>query len=123
MTAVASFMLAVAIYRTDDYDETETLLREALSITHNVVGEQHYYVVPIEYFLGRLYAERGKTDLSEIHFRRAVAIGNKTLLDVHPELLVHSMTGLVTILRKKGQTDEASKVERQAHLLFAITIR
>ena len=123
MTAIATFMLAVAIYRTDDYDETETLLRESLAITHAVVGERHYYVVPIEYFLGHLYAEQGKTDLSEIHFRRAVAIGNKTLRDVHPELLVHSMTGLVTALRKMGRTDEASQIERQAHLLFAITIR
>jgi tetratricopeptide (TPR) repeat protein len=118
-TALATFVFAGAVYRTGNLEETESLLLDSLSIANETLGEKHYVVAAIKYFLGDLYAEQGKLDLAEPLLRDAVAISSKTVSEVYLELVVRGMKRLASLLREREQFAEAEQVDREADVLLA----
>jgi serine/threonine protein kinase/Tfp pilus assembly protein PilF len=101
------------VYRSlGEYDKAEPLLKEALAVRNERLGEDHLDVAASLHNLGWLYHERGDYDRARDHYERAMAIRQKRLPDDHP-LVLESRLNLAWLHGEMGEGKRAVQEFRE----------
>ena len=110
-------MIGWAEYFSEQFDEAEPFLLEALSLAQEALGKEHPYVASIMAYLGGNYMWQGRLDKAETTLAEAVRIAQKTALESYPDLVAAALRQYATALRKNGKTAEAEQCEIDAEAL------
>lgn len=89
------------------YDEAEFLLREALRLRQQALGEGHYHTIVSLNKLALLLREQGETTAAREMFEQALAARQKLLGPLHP-LYAASLNNLALALFDEGRFAEAA---------------
>ena len=96
-----------------DYQETESILRDALVIQRRLLGDEHLDVAAIQNNLGVLLRILGEYTEAEILYREALSTRQKLLGDEHPDVAT-SMNNLGLLLHYMDEYAEAEILLREA---------
>ena len=95
-------------------DDAVTLLRNALALLHDGVGDRHPLNIDLQRQLGRLYRERGDTELALAAYTHALALSEDINGPLHPmTLTVRRQEAAVLI--DQGRFNAAAEQLRQLH--------
>ena len=102
------------------YGEAEQLYRRALAIKEKAMGRAHPSVAATLHNLAALYGMQGRHAEAEELYGRALTIYEQTVGADHPDLAIcleqysASLREHASLLRRKGQPEEAHRLEAQA---------
>ena len=96
-----------------DYQETETILRDALAIMRRVLGDEHLDVAATQNNLGVTLRILGEYTEAEILYRESLSTRQKLLGDEHPDVAT-SMNNLGLLLQFTDKYAEAETLLREA---------
>lgn len=97
------------------------MLRNALALLHNGVGDRHPLVIDLQRQLGNLYRLRGDTELALDTYARARALAEDLHGPLHPMTLTVRRQE-VAVLIDQGRFDDADAQLRQLHALTVQTL-
>jgi len=96
-----------------EYDEAETLHREALAIRRQMRGNEHAEVAESLHGLARTLESHGRAAEAEPLYSEALAIRRKVLGNEHADVAA-SLNGLASSLESLGKLSEAEAMFREA---------
>src|SRR5579863_7110508 len=96
-----------------DYGQSETLLRESLSMLHRLVGDKHPDVAQALNNLGLVQQRKGDLTGAETTFRQALAMQRELLGEVHPDV-ANTLNNLAFVIDAKHDVHGALATEIQA---------
>jgi eukaryotic-like serine/threonine-protein kinase len=95
------------------YEESQTLLDEALNLRTNLFGDRHAETAESKNDLGVVLGLRGDTDAAEAMIRDALNVRRSHFGTDH-ETVANSLTDLANLVHAGGNYDEAEHLYRQA---------
>jgi serine/threonine-protein kinase len=105
--------LALLLERKGEYEEAQSLLREAVEITRRTSGpDSPEYALALHNLAGALI-DMGNLNGAEATLRESLAIRRKVLGNDHPELF-YSLNNLGFVLVEKGEPDAAAPYLRES---------
>ena len=96
-----------------DYGQSETLLRESLSMLHRLVGDKHPDVAQALNNLGLVQQRQGDLTGAETTFRQALAMQRELLGEVHPDV-ANTLNNLAFVIDAKHDVHGALATETEA---------
>jgi CHAT domain-containing protein/Tfp pilus assembly protein PilF len=97
---------AEAYFKKGDYEKTEPLRVEVLTLREKALGKDHPHVAKSLNELAVLYYTQGKYSVAEPLYQRSLAIFEKALGKDHPEVAA-SLNNLAELYRTQGKYSEA----------------
>jgi tetratricopeptide (TPR) repeat protein len=91
----------------------ETLLRKALDMEREQVGELHPSYARTMTVLAKILYDGGRADEAEAALRHAIDLGEKTLGRSHPDVATR-LNQLAAVLASKGRSEESELLFREA---------
>ncbi len=98
------------------YDESRTLLQDALELRRELFGENHSEVAATIHLLADLDLQTGHFDAAEVGYRRALELRREKLRETDPAVL-ESLHGLAVALDQLDQREAAEATYREALVL------
>src|SRR5579859_4697618 len=104
---------AIYLYERGLYGLVESLLRRALSLREQLLGEAHLDVAPTLHALALLTQEQGQYEEAESLHQRALRLREQALGDAHPEV-ASSLNNLAELYVRQGKYEEAEPLLKRA---------
>jgi Flp pilus assembly protein TadD len=112
-TRLTLVTLAFELEAQGKYDEAEPLLREALEVSRETLGNRHPDTLTSISNLGALLYAKGNLAAAEPLIREALEVQRETVGDRHPDTLVY-INNLGGLLLAKGDLAAAESLYREA---------
>ncbi|HEY7311235.1 MAG TPA: tetratricopeptide repeat protein [Gemmataceae bacterium] len=104
---------AFGMFRSGKYREALPLTQQALTLSKQVLGEQHPDYAKSLTNLGGLYNEMGDYAKAEPLFQQALAVRKQVLGEKHPDY-AQSLNNLALLYQRKGDYAKAEPLHRQS---------
>ena len=115
--AAAVSDLGVLLEENGDYDESERMARESITLSRALYGDKHPKIARALNNLASTLQDKGELAKSEATYRQALDMERELLGEVHPEI-ANTLNNIAFVQYDLGDTEGALATEREALAVY-----